>query len=143
MAITTGYANMWPREIFDERAELEGRRGKKGKQVLAGTLDFLTKNPGVYVLYRNETPHYIGKAECLYNRLWKHANTPRDKYYHFWTHFSAFAVKDSMLRGELEGILIATMPTANSAEPKLQKEALPPEVARLMQRLRRGRLSQP
>ncbi len=135
---------MWPREIFDARAKSSGKNGqegKKGKQILAGTLDFLTQNPGVYILYRNEQPHYIGKAEVrLYDRLWAHANTPRDKFYHFWTHFSAFAVSDVELRRELEGILIATMPTANSAEPKLRKEAMPAEVAKLMQLLRRGKL---
>jgi hypothetical protein len=134
MAITTGYAHMWPREIFDER---------KGKKLHAKTIQFLNNNEGVYVLYREEVPHYIGKTQrSLFTRLWAHANKHRDKYYHFWTHFSAFAVANSKLRGELEGILIATMPTANSANPKLQKEKLPPEVAKLMQRLRRARIPQ-
>jgi GIY-YIG catalytic domain len=77
---------MWPREVFDERA---------GNQILAGTLDFLIKNKGVYVLFRNEEPHYVGKTnQPLYRRLWNHANQPRDKYYHFWTHFSAFAIEN-------------------------------------------------
>jgi hypothetical protein len=39
--------------------------------------------------------------------------------YNFWTHFSAFVVEDVAHRNELEGILIAAMPTANSATPDL------------------------
>jgi hypothetical protein len=46
--------------------------------------------------------------------------------------FSAFAVEDKKQRDELEAILIAAMPTANSARPKLQKEKMPNEVAQLL-----------
>ena len=133
MRIIRVYAHMWPREIFDERS-------KQG-QLLASTIEFLQKE-GVYILYRNEQPYYIGKTirRTLFRRLRAHANKPTDKYYHFWTHFSAFAVEKPEFRDELEGILIAAMPTANSASPKLQKEQVPKSVASLMRRMRRAKL---
>ena len=48
--IVTGYARMWPREVF-------GKAGLK-KEIL----DFL-ENPGVYILYRDDKPYYIGQAK--------------------------------------------------------------------------------
>jgi hypothetical protein len=36
---------------------------------------------------------------------------------------------------ELEGILIAAMPTANSAKPKLQRERMPKEVRDLLKQI--------
>jgi len=68
----------------------------------------------------------------LRNRLWAHARKPASRYYHFWNFFSAFAVEDKKQRDELEAILIAAMPTANSAKPKLQREKMPNEVAALL-----------
>jgi len=73
----------------------------------------------VYILYRDDKPYYIGKAERrMAQRLWDHAILTHDRYFHFWNFFSAFAVSDKKHRNELEGILIAAMPTANSARPK-------------------------
>jgi hypothetical protein len=45
---------------------------------------------------------------------------------------SAFAVEDKNQRDELEAILIAAMPTANSAKPRLPKEKMPREVLELL-----------
>jgi hypothetical protein len=43
-----------------------------------------------------------------------------------WNFFSAFAVDDSKQRDELEGVLIAALPTANNgAKPRLKKARLP------------------
>lgn len=123
----TGYARMWPREIFD--------RGK-GKTLLAARLEFL-KEKGVYILYRNEHPYYIGKSQVsLFRRLRHHAVRPQGRYYNFWNLFSAFAVPDGKGRDELEAILIAAMPTVNSAAPKLKKMRFPKEVSKLVKEIR-------
>jgi hypothetical protein len=117
----TGYARMWPREVF-------GRSGLKSE------LEFL-ENPGVYILYRDDKPYYIGQAAILRKRLWSHAVQASGRYYHFWNFFSAFAVLDPKHRNELEGILIAAMPTANSAKPKLQREKMPKGVRALLTKI--------
>jgi hypothetical protein len=127
MAFVKGYARMWPREIFDDKANV------------ADKIEFL-KNPGVYVLYNSDHPHYIGQTENLFSRIRQHAN-PRARFYHFWNLFSAFAVDDGKARDELEAILIAAMPTANSAKPKLNKERLPREVANLMRKMRDAKVN--
>ena len=98
---------------------------------MARGLEFLNK-PGVYVLYRDDEPYYIGQADKLRRRLWNHARRPESRYYHFWNFFSAFAVEDTAHRDELEGVLIASMPTANSAKPKLRRERMPKEVCDLL-----------
>ena len=112
--ITEGYVRMWPRAVFEK---IPPEDGAGRKTVLARSLDFLN-GPGVYVLYRDDRPHYVGQAERLRSRLRSHARKPDSRYYHFWNFFSAFAVDDANMRNELEAILIATMPTAaNSAKP--------------------------
>jgi hypothetical protein len=128
--IVTRYAHMWPREVF-------GGRGDIKKEL--DELDFL-EGPGVYILYRDDTPYYIGKAERLAQRLWDHAIITHDRYFHFWNFFSAFAVPDKKHRNELEGILIAVMPTANSARPKLQKEKMPRTVRDMLRRIYKYRV---
>jgi len=129
--IVTGYARMWPREIFD---------AKTGKTLLARKIEFL-KQSGVYILYRDEHPYYIGKSgESLFKRLRGHAINPQKRYYNFWNLFSAFAVPDRNGRDELEGILIAAMPTVNSAKPKLTKMKFPPEVSKLVKSLRASKI---
>jgi hypothetical protein len=112
--IVTGYAQMWPREVFNV---------KKGKQLaLIDELNILLKDPGVYVLYRDDRPYYIGKATAtLANRIWSHANQLRDKYYNFWNFFSAWTVPEKRYISQVEGILIAAMPTANSANPHIHR----------------------
>lgn len=130
MPIVDEFAKLWPREIFDVR---------NGKRLLASDSELL-KKPGVYVLYRDEEPYYIGKAnKALFQRLHAHANHPHDAYYNFWNLFSAFAVTSKVARDELEGVLIASMPTANSSQPKLNKIRMPSEVSALMHKLRQSR----
>lgn len=125
--IVIGYARTWPREIFDV---------KKGKRFLFKQIEFL-RQPGVYILYRDEHPYYIGKADKLYKRIGIHATRPQAKYFNFWNRFSAFAVRSRADMDALEAILIAAIPTANSAKPKLTRERLPKDVADLMRMLRR------
>ena len=124
--IVSGYARMWPREIFDERPNIG--------EALARRIKFL-EQPGVYILYQNERPHYIGRTDKLFDRLFAHAR-PQGRYAHFWNLFSAFAISDIRGCKELEAILIAAMPTANSAKPKLNKERMPREVVAFMKRIR-------
>jgi hypothetical protein len=125
------YARMWPREVFDYRT-LNGNR----KQALAMSLEFLNK-PGVYVLYRDDVPYYIGKAAKLRHRIQDHATKVGGRYYNHWNFFSAFVIENSRNRNEIEGILIAAMPTANSANPKLQREKLPDAVKDMVRMIRR------
>ena len=114
--ITTGHASLWPREIFDVR--------ENGK-LLAETIEFL-REKGVYILYRDEIPYYIGRTSGpLFKRLCGHATNPTKKRYKFWNLFTAFAVPDEYERQELEVVLIAAMPTANSAQPILNKLKTP------------------
>lgn len=138
----SAYARMWPREIFD--CVIPNGNGNR-KQALAKSLEFL-KGPGVYVLYRDDVPYYVGQSQRLRRRIWRHANKPGSRYYNHWNFFSAFVVKNSKSRNEIEGILIAAMPTANSAQPKLKKEKLPKSVMDMMRRIRHDRanpLSEP
>jgi hypothetical protein len=112
---------MWPREIFDLRT------GSK----LVPEIRSLLNAPGVYVLYRDDQPYYVGRAtRALRHRLHAHANQPKDRYYNFWNFFSAFVVSDPRHIPEVEGILIAAFPTENSATPRLTKLPLPAYVAR-------------
>ena len=125
--IVSGYARMWPREIFDVKG-------------MAKKIEFLQRQ-GVYILYRDEHPYYIGKTSTsLFRRLRAHAVRPQARYYNFWNLFSAFAVADERGRDELEAILIAAMPTANSAKPKLTKMRFPNEVSKLAKKLRANKL---
>lgn len=125
--IVTGYAQMWPREVFDIR---------EGKNLLVRRLRILDE-PGVYILYRKDVPHYIGKtARTLRERLWNHAKLPGDKYYNFWNFFSAFTVPDKTHLDEIEGILIAGMPTKNSANPSIPKIPLPVKVRNILAKRR-------
>jgi hypothetical protein len=93
----------------------------------------LLSDPGVYVLYRDDQPYYVGKtSKKLFKRIWAHANRPKDKYYNFWNFFSAFVVPDKNHLDEVEGILIASMPTNNSSLLRIKKIHLPPPVAQLI-----------
>jgi hypothetical protein len=126
-SIVNSYARAWPREVFDIKAK--GRLAEDVRNALG--------NPGVYVLYREEVPYYIGKTgRPLFDRIWAHANRPGDRYYQFWNFFSAFTVRQKRQRDEVEGILIAAMPTANSASPHLPRIELPARVGQLLRRRR-------
>lgn len=129
------YARMWPREVFD--CLIPNEDGKKRKTKLAKGLDLLNK-PGVYVLYKNEIPYYIGQAVKLRGRLWHHACYPGARYHNFWNFFCAFVVPDKRRRDEIEGILIAAMPTANSAKPRIKRAKMPKSVVQMAANIRRA-----
>lgn len=110
MAIVTGYGKLWPREIFDIF---------NGKTLIVRAFPDLQQT-GVYILYRDDTPYYVGKAtDSLYKRLHDHSNKTTDDYFNFWNYFSFFVVSDISSVGEVEGILVASMPTANRSVPTL------------------------
>ena len=82
--IVTKYAYMWPRTVFNI---IEGRK------LLLRSIKTLLEESGVYVLYRDDHPYYVGKTtKPLYDRIWTHANASRDRYFNFWNYFSAFIV---------------------------------------------------
>ena len=96
-------------------------RPRRSREPLVESLRLLD-GPGVYVLYGDDVPYYVGKGDRLRARMRHHADRPGSRYYNFWNFFSAFAIKDENTRDEIEGILIAAMPTANGVKPKLPKE---------------------
>jgi hypothetical protein len=128
--IITEYARMWPRDVFDYPT--------KGRKVLADDLTIL-QNAGVYVLYRDDVPYYIGKTDHrLGKRLFVHAKRPTSRYDYFWNHFSVFVIPDKTHRAIVESLLIAAMPTANSAKPKeFDRHKVPPAIIKMMRDQRR------
>ena len=131
--IVTGYTRLWPREVFDIHKKKELLI--KQQKLLNGT--------GVYVLYRDDVPYYVGQTTgSLFERIYDHANKTRAKWYHLWNFFSAFHVPKEHL-DEVEAILIAAMPTANSANPRIAPVDLPREVRRILAERRRIDADQP
>jgi hypothetical protein len=115
------YARLWPREVFDYVVSEPNKKAR----YLAKDLSIL-REPGVYLLYREDVPYYIGKAgNWLWHRLHLHARTPAGRYNNFWDHFSVFVIHDAAQRDAVESILIAAFPTANSAKPRIKREPLP------------------
>src|SRR3989442_7798316 len=104
------YARMWPREVFD---------CKRGKRAVIRELEILSK-AGVYVLYRDDVSYYVGKSTMVRKRLWSHANRPGSKYYNHLNYLSAFAVENQLFRRQLEGVLIAAMPSANCGNSRIK-----------------------
>jgi predicted GIY-YIG superfamily endonuclease len=132
------YARMWPRAIFDLFDDPED--GKRKKQLAIHRIKDLQRS-GIYVLYIDDAPYYIGKATVLFNRLHDHANKFTDRYFNLWNYFSAFVV-DKTHMSEVERILIAAMPTANSAAPKIEQINLPLDMRKILRKARTGKYGQ-
>jgi hypothetical protein len=126
------HVRMWPRAIFDRYVVVDGK-----KKHLDRTLKILRK-PGVYVLYRDDLPYYVGQATMLWQRLHQHSTRPGGRYDLFWNYFSVFVEEDKDMRNRIEAILIAAMPTSNSAKPRLDRDPYPKEVIRMMRDVRRS-----
>ena len=125
-----GYTEIWPREALEVK---ELREEVKEK----------LSCPGVYVLYRYDTPYYVGRAENLWHRLHSHAMRSPSPRHHFWNFFAALAVPRDHI-DEAEAMLIATLPTAvNNAKPKIDPIKLSLGARRVLRkiRLRRAGLS--
>ncbi len=65
-----------------------------------------------------------------------HANKFTDRYFPFWNFFSAFVVHKDRC-SEVEAILIAAVPTANSSQPRFNDVALSDEVRRILKERRK------
>ena len=90
------------------------------------------------MLYRDDIPYYIGQASKLRFRLRRHATAPGSRYHNFWNFFSVFVIENPKSRSEIEGLLIAAMPTAaNRMEPKLPREKFPDSVKKMVKKIRR------
>ncbi len=124
MPIKNGMAQqffrMWPRALF---------HNKDGKAFIDEHLN----SAGVYILYRNDRPYYIGQTGGPLNkRLENHALKPNARLYNFWNYFSAFQISNPASRNEIEAILISAMPTANSSHPKFLKKKLDRKISKLL-----------
>ena len=129
--IITGMARMWPRAVFEMK--VQGKHPVEIKDLL--------HSPGVYVLYREDRPYYIGKtAKNLWHRIWTHANKPKDRYYNFWNYFSAFQVPDPQHLDDIEGVLIASTPSENSAVRAIPLIHIPVKVAQQLHAARTNRV---
>jgi hypothetical protein len=120
--VVSEYAHMWPRSVYDF---------KKGGKTFESLRKALHNKKGVYVLYRDEHPYYIGKAtNSLFSRIRQHALNINDRYYEFWSHFSAFVVPNKNHIEQMEGILIASIAiTANSSRPRIARIRMPRDLA--------------
>jgi hypothetical protein len=121
---TERIVRMWPRALFHM---------KEAKK----TLDAALGKKGVYVLYRDDKPYYIGKtSKPLIKRLSTHALKPNARRYNFWNYFSAFEIEDETQRDEVEAILISAMPTAaNSSRPKIPRTKIDRDAAKLLNKI--------
>ena len=131
--LVRNFIRMWPRAIFDTPAIV----GQKGS--IARRIPELEK-PGVYVLYRDDVPFYVGQTKGkLRSRLRTHATGVNSLKTYFWNYFSAFIVENSSHRDEVEAILISAMPSVitNSSTPTLHNVPMPEPVRRLMRELRK------
>ncbi len=123
--VITEYAQMWPREVYDI---------KQGKGPIESLRVALHDKPGVYVLYRDDHPYYVGKTKgSLWRRIRVHALNPKERYYNFWNFFSAYVVPNSHHIDEIEGVLITALATtANSANPKIRRIPLPADIVKIL-----------
>lgn len=123
-----GFFRMRPRAFFHMR---------EGKKILESNLN----KAGVYILYRDEVPYYIGKTKKpLVKRLRSHALRPNSRRYNFWNYFSAFEIEDESHMNEVEAILISAMPTANSSKPKFDRKKHDKDAMKLLNRVQSLRL---
>ena len=83
------------------------------------------EQPGVYVLFKDDVPHYAGKATNLRKRLLTHMRIG-GRYANLWNHVSLFIIHDQAHRNAVESIVIASIGNAaNSAKPRIKKIPVP------------------
>ena len=122
-ALIKSYIRMWPRQVYTV---------KNGNKHFESVKKELRQQPGVYILYRDGTPYYVGQAGNLWYRIRNHAINQNAKHYHLWTHFSAFILFDTEYIDELEGMIIAAfgMGIANSARRRMKRILLPQDITK-------------
>ena len=132
MPIVEEYVKMWPRTVFDIM---------DGNKLAINQKDGPLTKHGVCILYRGQQPYYIGRAlrgtGTLYKRLHSHADKSTDGYFAFWDYFSAFVVENEEHIKEVEGILIAAMPTENRAAPRIKEVQIPKNIRNRLREARR------
>jgi hypothetical protein len=79
---------------------------------------------------------FPGGSQRTFLRIWSHANRPKDRYYNFWNYFSAFEVPNTKHLDEIEGVLIASMPTENAAVRRIRRIHIPTTIAKKIHSLR-------
>ncbi|MDP9162078.1 MAG: GIY-YIG nuclease family protein [Acidobacteriota bacterium] len=134
------FARMWPRDVFYRRGEVKANTNSRARlktksalRLLFRSIDLLSKG-GVYILYRDDVPYYVGQATRLRTRLWSHACNPDARHFNHWNFFSAFVINSRAERNYIESILIAAMPTANGMKP-LKRQPLPSEVVKMIRQI--------
>jgi hypothetical protein len=65
--------------------------------------DLLHGHSGVYVLYKNDVPHYVGKASSLASRVRQHL---RDRHKGEWDTFSLYVVRGDRHVKDVESLLL-------------------------------------
>ena len=131
------FARMWPREVFDCLIP-EGKRTSR-KQLSELGLQLLDE-PGIYILYRDDVPYYVGQSTRLVDRLDVHAIDHGTLHSNFWNFFSVFVIEDAIDRDIVEGILIAAMPTTNGAKTRklrITRTLFPESVKKMVKNMRR------
>src|SRR3974390_2878988 len=129
------YVRMWPREVFYRRLPkpktvVGSKKSPPARtQWLYKTMDLLAQ-PGVYVLYLDGVPYYVGQTEMLRSSLAALARVPQSHYFRHWNYFSAFAADKKDL-DNIEALLIAALPTA-SGRKLLKKEPYPAELTAML-----------
>ncbi len=119
--IIASVAQLWPREIFYI---------KNGKKYSDDVKELFSKKSGIYILYRDDKPYYIGQTENLFKRLKNHAININAKHYNFWNRFTAFEVRSEFLN-DIEAILIKSIPLAdNDKNPKIDRIKIPKIIAK-------------
>ena len=135
--LVSRYIRMWPRAVFSTPVQAEGLPGKP--PAIGMTIEELEK-PGVYILYRDDVPFYVGQAKGkLRDRLRAHANSVGGLRTYFWNYFSAFIVENPGHIDEVEATLISAMPSiiSNSSKPRIKKVRMGPPTKELMRELRK------
>lgn len=130
--LVSNFIRMWPRAIFHTPVN-DGRKGS-----IAHWIPKLAES-GVYILYRDDVPFYVGQAKKLRTRLRQHANGVKSSKTYFWNYFSAFLVKDPSHIKEVEAILISAMPSvvSNSSKPALERVPMDDPTKHLVMDLRK------
>jgi len=132
-SIIKAFIRLWPREVYDMKSN--GKNIESVKNELFG-------KPGIYVLYRDEKPYYVGQAVNLWKRIKRHAVNQNSKQFHGWTKFSAFILEDKKYMNELEGLILSVLEneTANGAKQKITKIPLPADARKALAKLKTIRL---
>jgi hypothetical protein len=92
-------------------------RKSKDVERIAAALE----EPGVYVLFNGDVPHYAGRATNLRKRLLAHMRIG-SRYGNLWDHVSMFIIADAAHRSAVESIVIASIGELRTVEASDQED---------------------